>query len=284
MTQRLLIAAALAATSVSAAGAASAQDWSGPYLSFGVTGDFVDDDEDEVTLFDTNLDGTFGDTVRTTGGADAFSSSPTQAAGFCGGKANANNFGAGCDDDDQLEAGFVGRAGWDWQMGGFVFGVLGEVATVQSRDHATGFSITPANYQFARGIDGAVYSGRVRVGSPFGRTLPYVTAGWAMTEVEEQYTTTNGANSFTPVTNTSDADGFQLGGGLEYAVTDRISLGAEYLYTSLDVDAPLVTRVGPGTAPATNPFLIVNAAGTDNRRESDEFNYHSVRLTVTARF
>jgi outer membrane immunogenic protein len=283
MKMRTLAIAALA-ISASAAGAVSAQEWSGPYLSFGLAGDAIDDDDGEVTLFDTDLNGTFGDTVRTTGGADAFSSSATQAAGFCGGKANANNFGAGCDDDDQIEAGFVGRAGWDWQMGGFVFGVLGEVAAVQSRDHATGFSITPANYQFARGIDGVVYAGRVRVGSPMGRVMPYVTAGYAFTEVEEAYTTTNGVNSFAPVTNTSDADGFQFGGGLEYAVNDRISLGAEYLYTSLDVDDPLITRVGPGTAPATNPFLIVNPAGTDNRRESDEFNYHSVRLTVTARF
>ena len=283
MRHRIIL-AAVAAIALPAAGAASAQDWTGPYLSVGVTGDVVDDDDNEVTLFDTDQNGTFGDTVRTTGGADAFSSSPTTPAGFCGGKANGNNFAAGCDDDDQFEGNFVGRAGWDWQFGGFVFGVLGEVAGVQARDHATGFSITPANYQFARGIDGVVYSGRVRVGSPFGRTLPYVTAGWAMAEVEEQYTTTNAANSFTPVTNTSDADGFQFGGGVEYAVNDRISLGAEYLYTSLDVDDPLVTRVGPGTAPATNPFLLVNAAGTDNRRESDEFSYHSVRLTVTARF
>ena len=216
--------------------------------------------------------------------ADAFSSSMTQPAGFCGGSAVTNALNGGCSSDDQVELGVAGRLGWDWGMGGFVFGVVGEVANVEARDTTTAFSITPAAYQFSRGIDGAVYAARARIGSPMGRFLPYVTAGYAVGEVEERYTTTNTANSFTPVTNTSDVDGFQVGAGLEYWVNDRISIGAEYLYTSLDVDDPLVTRVGPGTAPPTNPFLLVNPAGTDTRRESDEFNYHGIRLSVTARF
>jgi opacity protein-like surface antigen len=282
--RRQIILSAAAAATLFAAGAATAQDWTGPYVSLAVGGDFVDDEDDEITLFDTDLGGTFGDTVRTSGGLDAFASTPTQAAGFCGGKATGNNFGAGCQDDDQLEGGVAGRIGWDFGMGGFVFGVLGEAASVQSRDHATAFSTTPASYQFARGIDGPVYALRARAGSPMGRWMPYVTAGYAMADVEESYATSNTANSFTPTTNTTDADGFQVGGGLEYAVNDRISLGAEYLYTALDVNEPLVVRVGPGTAPATNPFRIVNPAGTDTRRGSDEFNYHAFRLTVTARF
>jgi opacity protein-like surface antigen len=284
MTRHTPIAAILIAGSMSLAGAVSAQDWSGPYISLAIGGDVVDDDEDEITLFDTDQNGTFGDTVRTSGGADAFSSSPTQSAGFCGGKANANNFDGGCQDDDEVTAGIVGRIGWDWAVGGFVFGVLGEAAGVDGRDHTTAFSITPANYQFVRGVDGPVYAARVRVGSPMGRWMPYATAGYAVAEVEESYSTTNTANSFSPVTKTSDADGFQVGGGLEYAFSDRIRLGAEYLYTALDVDDPLVVRVGPGTAPLTNPFRIVNPSGTDTRRQSDEFNHHAFRLTVSARF
>lgn len=284
MTHRIILASVLAVASLSAAGAASAQDWSGPYVSLSLGGDFADDDEGEITLFDTNLDGTFGDTVRTTTMANAFASSMTQPAGFCGGSAVTNALNGGCSSDDQVEIGVSGRLGWDVNVGGFVFGVVGEVANVEARDTTTAFSITPAAYQFSRGIDGAVYAARARIGSPFGRYLPYVTAGFAAGEVEERYTTTNTANSFTPVTSTSDADGFQVGAGLEYWVNDRISIGAEYLYTALDVDEPLVTRVGPGTAPPTNPFLLVNPAGTDTRRESDEFNYHGVRLSVTARF
>ncbi|MBX9574826.1 MAG: outer membrane beta-barrel protein [Caulobacteraceae bacterium] len=284
MTGHTRLSAILIAASVSLAGAASAQDWTGPYVTVALSGDLVDDDEGEITLFDTDQNGTFGDTVRTSGGADAFSSSPTQSAGFCGGKANANNFDGGCQDDDEIAAGVAGRIGWDWAVGGFVFGVLGEAASVTGRDHTTAFSITPANYQFARGVDGPVYSARVRVGAPMGRWMPYATAGYAVAEVEETYSTTNAANSFTPLTNTSDADGFQVGGGLEYAVTDRVRLGAEYLYTALDVDDPLVVRVGPGTAPLTNPFRIVNPSGTDTRRQSDEFNHHAFRLTVSARF
>lgn len=53
--------------------------------------------------------------------------------------------------------------------------------------------------------------------------------------------------------------------------------------TDLDVD-PHIVRVGPGTAPATNPFLLVSAEGTDLRRTSESFERHSVRLTAAVRF
>jgi opacity protein-like surface antigen len=87
-------------------------------------------------------------------------------------------------------------------------------------------------------------------------------------------------NSFTQ-RGGSKASGYQLGGGVEARVAERLTLGLEYLYTSLEDD----TRVRfAGPAPANNPFLLVNPAGTDFRRSDEEFDFHSVRLVANVRF
>ena len=279
------MAAAAGAILVLGAGAANAQDWSGPYIGLSVGGALLDEDRDERVLFDNNLDGAFGDTVRNTAMADAFGPTGANPGGFCGGKALANNFASACIEDDSVGVEFAARAGWDFQSGPWVYGVVVEAASVDVEDFATAFSITPAAYQFNRDIDDVMYAARLRVGHTFGeRGLAYVTGGAATAKVVETFFTTNTANSFTPRTSENDATGFQAGFGAEIWLNDRITLGGEYLYTNLDAGDGLTVRTGPGTAPATNPFLIVNPAGTDQRRASDEFAFHGFRLTLAARF
>ena len=39
-----------------------------------------------------------------------------------------------------------------------------------------------------------------------------------------------------------------------------------------------------GSAPVTNPFILVNASGTDFRRGDDELELESVRITANWRF
>lgn len=80
MTAAVLAAATFLATP------AFAQDvnWTGFYIGGHVGYGFQPNDDDETILFDTNLDGVFGDTVRTTTGANAFST------GFCGGAATSS--------------------------------------------------------------------------------------------------------------------------------------------------------------------------------------------------
>jgi opacity protein-like surface antigen len=117
MHKFLLAAASMAV--LAAAGAAQAQtaDWTGPYI--GVSAGWADRQESggESIAFDTNLDGTFGDTVRTGAGADAFS------PGFCGGSYTTNAAGGGCRKDDDTDAELSIRAGYDWQiMGPWVVG------------------------------------------------------------------------------------------------------------------------------------------------------------------
>ncbi|WP_396594157.1 outer membrane protein [Brevundimonas sp. R86498] len=274
---KTLAALGVSVLALAAAAPAAAQDWQGPYLG-GFTGYVAPaQQDDETILFDTNLDGSFGDTVRTTAGADAFS------PGFCGGNPRGNNAAAGCSEDDD-GAGEVGlRAGYDLQFGSWVVGGVADLGLTNVEDAVTGFSTTPASYTFEREIKGMA-AARLRVGYAMGRYLPYVTAGYALADVEDTYVSSNVANSFTPVRRDTDADGYQLGAGIETRLTDSVTVGIEYLYSDLEAGDPTVVRTGQGSAPATNPFLLVNAAGTDQIRSSDQIELHAFRLTAAVRF
>lgn len=268
----------LASAGATAASAQSNDDWTG--FSVGVVGGAVmtDDDEDEVLLFDRNLDGTFGETVTTVPGADAFS------PGFCGGSANGPTAAGGCDDDKEgVEAAL--RIGYDYQLGSFVVGAVGEISGSQAEDSATGFSTTPASYTFKRSLQG-VAAARLRLGFAAGPALIYGTGGYAKGRIDNRFFSSNGVNLFTTDSeDEQDLDGWQAGGGVEYRLTPNLSVIGEYLYTSLDADEPFVVRVSQGAAPATNPFILPpNTTGTDMIRSSDEFKTHAFRIGMAYRF
>ena len=282
MTSRkhLLAAALLAAVSLPTA-SALAQDaddnWTGFYVGGSVGANAPSDESDRGVEFDTNLDGQYGDTVRTGAGADAFS------PGFCGGRATSPRPTTGCQDDSGGDE-WGARVGYDWQMGSLVFGGVLEYTSNDARDTQGFFSTTPARYEFTRDLDDMLAL-RGRIGYAFGETqdwLGYFTAGYAKANVDHTFRTSNGANSFTG-RGDDKADGYQAGLGIERKVLDSFSIGLEYLFTQLE-DDDYVVRVGPGTAPPTNPFLIVNPAGTDTRRTDTDFNVNTVKLTASFRF
>lgn len=280
---RLLMAAALplAAAPALAQDMSSermAGDWTGFYIGGSIGANAPSDDTDRGVTFDTNLDGQYGDTVRTGAGADAFS------PGFCGGRATGPRPTTGCQDDsggDELGV----RAGYDWQTGGWVFGGVLEYTANDARDAQTAFSTTPAFYEFTRDLDGMLAL-RARVGYAFGEGggwLGYFTAGGVRASVDHSFRTSNGANSFTPRNGDEKLNGWQAGLGIERRVMDHLSIGLEALHTTLQ-DDEYVVAVGPGTAPPTNPFLLVNPAGTDMKRVDEDFAINTVKLTATWRF
>ena len=253
---------------------ARAEHFDGPYISIVGDHSMQENDGDETLLFDTDRDGEYDDTVRTVLGANAF------APGFCGGVANGNNAGAGCSNDTD-DFGAYGRIGMDSRMGNFVVGALIEGGKSWASDSVTGFSSTPASYTFTREIEYEA-AARLRAGyTPNGGVLFYVTGGGAYAKLDNNFTTTNGANSFADNGKTNGW-GWQAGGGVEAMVGDSLSIGLEYLHTSLS-DDDYVVNVGAGTAPATNPFLL-NGGGTNIVREDDKFDRHAVRLTTSLRF
>ena len=229
----------------------------------------------EGVVFDTDRNGEFADNVLTTTGANAF------APGFCRGSANANNAAAGCrQDQNGIEYGV--RIGADKRYGNFVIGALVEGSKSEAKDFVTAFSSTPANYTFTRELDYAV-SARARVGyTPGGGILFYGTGCASYGPIDNSLRTSNGANSFTPRNGKDWSWGWQAGGGVEAKIASNMSIGLEYLYNTYTND-DYVVNVGPGTAPATNPFML-RSGQTDMRRSDPNFEFHSIRVTTAFRF
>ena len=275
--RRTLLAVLLVTAAVPASAQAVEGSWTGLNAGFRAGWNFQPKDNDEIIAFDTNLDGTFGDTVRTAAGANAFS------PGFCGGAARTSLPADGClKDKDNVEWGV--HVGYDLDLGGPVVGVLVEAGGGYGSDSVSSFSTTPANYVMTR-TQRYTYGVRGRAGYALGpgrNTLPYVTGGVLMAKIDNEFRSTNTANSFA-FTGDSTRWGWRAGAGVDQRVHKNLSIGLLYLFTSID-DGKNRLRTGPGTAPATNPFRLVNANGTDFMRTGKWFRSHSVSAGATVRF
>ena len=268
------------ATMFAAMGAVPAQaqeiedkEFDGVYIggSFGLGAQT--NDVNESIVFDTDGNGAFDNVVRTVSGANAFS------PGFCNGAAKGNVRNAGCENDkDDLD--YYVRAGADKQYGNLVVGFMVDAGRSDSTDSVTGFSTTPASYTFTRQLDYAI-GARGRIGYTPGGVLFYATSGISYAKIDNSFSTTNGVNSFTDNGKT-ESFGWTGGVGAEAKITDNVTMGLEYLFTSYN-DDDYVVDVGPGTAGATNPFLLASG-GTAMKRSDPDFDLHSIRLTAAFRF
>jgi len=244
----------------------------GLYVGGSFGGAFQSSDRGSSIQFDAGRNSSFGDTINTAGGTNAF------APGFCDGRATGSaNVSCG-NDHDGIE--YAARIGFDKQIHeNFVIGLVGEFGKAEINDSVSAFSTTPAAYVMTRDLK---YNAniRARVGYTPGTTLFYATGGGAYGRVRNRFSTTNTANSFAG-SGSENAYGYTAGGGVEQKLGRNISVGLEYLFTDLKDDKARVA-VGAGTAGATNPFVLAN--GADFRRSDDRFRYHSMRATVAFRF
>ena len=158
-------------------------------------------------------------------------------AGYGFGNVNANGW-ANVGDLDGFVGG--GQVGYNYQMGQFVVGLE---ADLQAADLSSGNNL---------GLIGVKteYFGtvRARVGVAFDRFMPYITGGWAYGNVK----TSLPGIGFS--SDRSHTGGFAVGGGLEYAVTNNLIAGVEYLY----VDLGEKNILGAGTKVGTD-FSVVRA-------------------------
>jgi outer membrane immunogenic protein len=119
--------------------------------------------------------------------------------------------------------GFVGggQIGYNWQAIGspFVFGIEADFQGADLRSSATNGVATASIKSNAFGTV------RGRIGYAWDRALLYATGGWAYTRTELSITAPGFAAS-----NNDWSSGYALGGGLEYAMWDRWTVKAEYLY------------------------------------------------------
>jgi outer membrane immunogenic protein len=117
--------------------------------------------------------------------------------------------------DDEDDGGFVGGAqvGYNYQIGSFVVGLEGDIQYADfGRDNVFDFDGDGEDDDFGSDWFGTV---RARAGVAFGQALVYATGGFAFAD---------------------DANGWVVGGGLEYAFTNNLSAKIEGLYVNLEED------------------------------------------------
>jgi outer membrane immunogenic protein len=103
-----------------------------------------------------------------------------------------------------FDDGFVigGQVGVNWQFNSFVLGAEGD-----------------GSFTDGGGTD-AVGTARLRGGLALDRFMPYVTGGVALEDFDDA--------------------GWVIGGGIEYAFTDNVSAGIEYLHYDLSDEADVI--------------------------------------------
>ncbi|WP_375292800.1 outer membrane protein, partial [Sphingomonas melonis] len=222
----ILVAGALAAASFTTAAQAQemADDtpFSGIYIGAAGGYDVQPNDVGSRILFDRGSNGSFGDTVSTAAGANAFS------PGFCNGRARgATPTPGGCANDRDGWS-YYGRIGMDSQRGNVVIGAVGEFGKSEITDSVSAFSTTPANYVMTRKLDWEA-SIRGRVGYAPGTTLFYGTFGPGYARIDREFTTTNTANAFSQFGKRNQW-GIVGGGGIEQKLGKNFSIGMEYTY------------------------------------------------------
>jgi outer membrane immunogenic protein len=247
-------------------------DWTGAYVA-GIVGHALQpDDDDERIEFDTNLDGAFGEPVNTAAPtANAFS------PGFCGGRIDGLSPG-GCPDDEGA-AEFGLRAGYDWELGNWIIGGVGDLVFSDADDSVSAFSIAPARYTMTRELNWVV-GARLRGGYLLrNNLLVYGTGGIAWADMDHLLSSTDTQSTFAE-RGDDRLTGPQLGIGIEMNVGRSWRVAGEFIHTNLD-DDDYRTRASGATP---NPFGFVNPTGTDLRRTEDRFNLNSFRAAFSYRF
>ncbi len=224
---------------------------------------------------------------------------------------NAIYTGAGSGSDGAFTGGVT--AGYNMQFGSFVAGVEGDINYLDRKNGGNGAFPAPANVTagFDDRTDFAVSRGgnsnwfgtaRGRLGFAFDRALIYGTGGLAFGGKngsfgvnQRDYTenctvavvggacaangtfTTNANRGLSSTGGGNNNIGWTLGGGVEYAFTNSISLKAEYLHVSLGDNSRTFT-----TLASAAPGATMAAGNTITIRESNKFDI--VRAGVNFRF
>ncbi len=202
-----------------------------------------------------NAGGAWGDSrFEIIGGAG-----PGSANGAGPGSSNGAGPGPGpgvftSDNDSSFLGG--GQIGFNWQTGPWVWGVEGDIDGKSLTNNlalgsfvaggagpgpgtgtgpgasngagpgpSTGFTL---GLTAKTRVEGSI---RARGGFAFDRFLVYATGGWAIADVEVSAIGTGSAFCLAPCSDSRAVNGWTVGGGAEYALTNNVSLGVEYRYS-----------------------------------------------------
>ena len=131
-----------------------------------------------------------------------------------------------------------GQIGYNYQTGNWVLGAVADFQFANLKD--SGLADVPAFAGFLETVQrhsanidwfGTL---RGRVGWSFGQFLPYISGGLAYGKVSSTLTLTAPATGFLLSGETDEVKaGWAVGGGFEYALNTKVSLGVDYIYMDL---------------------------------------------------
>jgi outer membrane immunogenic protein len=127
-----------------------------------------------------------------------------------------------------------GQAGFNQQVGQWVFGVEADLASARLKGSRTTGVITSPGLQpvsFAERVEADwIFTLRPRIGFAFDSVLVYATGGLAVAHYEFSQILTFIPPSTNGGTTSGTKAGWTIGGGFEYALGEAWSLKAEYFY------------------------------------------------------
>jgi outer membrane immunogenic protein len=169
----------------------------------------------------------------------------------------------------QTSSGFLGggQIGYNFQTGGFVWGAEADIdaADIKGETSLSGVAGGSVAGTGAADITSKLnYLGTVRgrLGMPIadGRFAPYVAGGLAYGQVESSLSANlTGVGSFAG-SRTVDRTGWTVGVGTDYAITDKISFRAEYMYVDLGTDNLLSGTIPVGGGDVTGTVGVKTTA------------------------
>ena len=183
-------------------------------------------------------------------------------------------FAPSCNSDDTaFTGGFQG--GFNWQMGAVVFGLEGDVNWIgnDSKRGFVNYGYTFNSKDYLYSLDGSQQSNmlgsiRGRLGWSFDRAMLYVTGGAAFrnagsNDVIYAYDKSSGALLATYSANSDRSNvGWSLGGGLEWAFTNNVSMKIEYLHSQFNRDNGVYLT--PTSTNRENLYAFRNDSGRDS--------------------
>jgi outer membrane immunogenic protein len=139
---------------------------------------------------------------------------------------------------EKSQGGVMGgaQAGYNYQLGQVVLGVEADVQKLSLSRTATMTSNGLGNSGTMKQTLGGMGTLRGRIGYAFDRALVYGTAGYGIASSSDSYVSNDKAAEGTTgqiVKHNGYLGGLVVGGGVEYAVTDNVSVKGEYLYADL---------------------------------------------------
>jgi outer membrane immunogenic protein len=125
-----------------------------------------------------------------------------------------------------------GQIGYNFQMNQIVFGAEADISYL----NVSGKSGRDPEYgeNYVASDDGYLGTVRGRLGFSFDRFMIYGTGGLAYGDTGSKWVDDGGNTTFS--LKSGSQVGWTAGGGLEYAMTDTVSLKAEYLYYDLGTE------------------------------------------------